>query len=73
MTSSIIYHDFRSTSELTAPAPAVALTAHTLTKGRRILKTAAKVSAALDAVCVFLCGACTAVSLFVIGYIFLTC
>ena len=62
MTQRIIYHDFRSKPA----AQSVALTAPMLRKGRRIIKTFAHVNTALSTGCMFLCGACSAVSLLVL-------
>ena len=62
MTTHIIYHDFRNSNP---PCPRVMLTAPVLTKGRRLFKTASKVNTGLNRACIFLCGACAAVSLFV--------
>lgn len=63
MTTHIIYHDFRNTSNTT---PAVLLTAPMLAKGRRLYRTAAKVNTVLNHSCLFLCGACIGVSVLII-------
>lgn len=56
MTTKIIYHDFRQ-----SPAPA-----SIPEKGRRILRAARKVNTALNDACLFLCGACAAVSVMIL-------
>ena len=66
MTSRVIYHDFNSNNPVptvTEPAPTVSLTAAVLTKGRRLTA----INNALNIACVFLCGACTAVGLFILA------
>lgn len=70
MTSRIIYHDFRNASNTPFPTPTVVLTAPMLIKGRRLFKTAARVNASVNAACVFLCGACTALSLGILAMLF---
>ena len=63
MTSRIIYHDFRSANN---SVPRIILTAPVLTKGRRLVNVADKVNNVLTAVCIFLCGTCSAVRLFIL-------
>lgn len=63
MTSRIIYHDFRSANN---SVPRIILTAPVLAKARRLVKVADKVNNVLTAACIFLCGACSTVSLFVL-------
>ena len=62
MTQKIIYHEFVNESN----EPNVALTAPILDKGRRLIKTYAQVNTALNVGCIFLCGACSAVSLVIL-------
>lgn len=62
MAPRIIYHDFTQKADRT-PETTVFLTASVLEKGRRLAKTAANVNAALNTACIFLCGACAAVSI----------
>ncbi len=58
MTQNVIYHDFQNKTA----APAVVLTDPMLRKGRRLIKTFAHINTTLNMGCVFLCGACSAVS-----------
>ena len=62
MTQQVIYHDFQKKREQTG----VALTGPLLAKGRRLMKSVGRINTALNASCVFLCGACSAVSLVVL-------
>jgi hypothetical protein len=62
MTQRIIYHDFRKE---TAPKT-VTLTAPMLRKGRRMIRTFAHINTTLNIGCIFLCGACSAVSVLVL-------
>ena len=62
MTQRMIYNDFRSGTE----APGAVLTAPVLRKGRRVLKTFARIHRGVNMGCVFLCGACSAVSLLIL-------
>lgn len=66
MTSRIIYHDFRNPSELSYPTSPVMLTAPILAKGRRFLRAVEAINTAINAACIFLCGACTVVSLLIL-------
>ena len=50
MTSNIIYHDFRNNAPSNPTTP-------------RIVKTAPHVNNVLHTLCIFLCGACTAISI----------
>lgn len=59
MTSQIIYHDFREPGN----SPALALTASALNKGRRLLRAADKINTAVSIACIFLCSACTLLTL----------
>jgi hypothetical protein len=58
MTQKVIHYDFQKK----AATPAVVLSEPLLRKGRRLLKTFAYVNTGLNMGCVFLCGACSAVS-----------
>jgi hypothetical protein len=62
MTQQIIYHDFKATSA----TPTVALTAPILRKGRRLAKACTCFNNAMGTACIFLCGACSAVSLVIL-------
>ena len=63
MTTRVIYHNFKNRK---AAASRMALTAPMLLNGRRLIKTTRTIPAALNAVCIFLCGGCTMVSLFIL-------
>ena len=52
MTSKIIYHDFRMKNDTATKNTAA-----------RVVKASAHVNAALNTACIFLCGACTAISI----------
>ena len=58
MTQKVIYHDFQNKAD----ASATVLTEPLLRKGRRLLRTFAYVNTGVHLGCVFLCGACSAVS-----------
>ncbi len=62
MTQKIIYHDFRES----VTEPNMALTAQILSKGRRLAKTLTQLNNAMNVTCIFLCGACSAVSLMIL-------
>lgn len=62
MTQRIIHHDFQKE---TAPKT-VTLTGPMLQKGRRVMRTFAYLNTTLNLGCIFLCGACSAVSLLVL-------
>lgn len=66
MTSRIIYHDFSGNNPLPTtkePESTVSLTAAVLAKGRHW----AAINNALHIACIFLCGACTAVGVFILA------
>ena len=66
MTNSIIYHDFRQTnSPAIDPKPNTVLTASVLTKGRRWHKFWGNLQKATEAVCLILCGAGIAFSIYI--------
>ncbi len=63
MTTNIIYHNFQNSHR--SPSQR-AITARQIQKGRRLMKLAANINAAMDAACMFLCGACITASLLIL-------
>lgn len=62
MTTHIIYHNFQATSE----AQAGILNTSSLRKARRLRRLVNRFNHFMSSLCVFLCGACTVLCLFIL-------